>query len=209
MDMQNDMNKTPEKKLASESTRRSFMSKAAIGAPIVIASSAKPAWGAACMSGIMSGNVSNHAHTCDLSGGLSHGYWKNHNVLSKNDKIGGKKAERFSKQKPHCLDVVYKFYVKTGRKVYFSDNHCKVTSKIPALGSRNFLQCLTSGDKLEREFVGAILNAHFSDKGHLSPAYPYTMTDLMDILSQVTSENRDEIADLLESLHKNGHSNIV
>ncbi len=189
---------------ASASTtdaRRSFLKKAAIGAPIVIASSAKPAWGAACMSGIMSGNVSNHQHTCDLQGGLSHGHWKNHYIGSKNDHwtSGQKPAEKWSKKKDLILDSLRSnfkcFYVKTGQTYAFSN--FKINDRLVSGGDK-FLQLLKNGDEFEREIVTAFINASIP-----SLNYPYSISDVADIFDTVVADPSlaADVGGMLEGIH--------
>ncbi len=193
---------------ASASTtdaRRSFLKKAAIGAPIVIASSAKPAWGAACMSGIMSGNVSNHQHTCDLAGGLSHGHWKNHYVGMKDqhfktdedgefklDAFGNKKLKNKYKNNPDA------YFVKISGQLHFSA--LKYTDLL-GLDGYTLQQALELGGNksYERELATAFINASLKD----IVGYPYDLADVGDIANSVALDSSiaDDVSDMLEGIH--------
>jgi hypothetical protein len=62
-----------------KNTRRSFLKKTAIGAPVVSSIASQPVWGAGicALSGSLSGNLSNHGDQSDCKGpmGRSPGYW--------------------------------------------------------------------------------------------------------------------------------------
>ena len=177
-------------------TRRNFLKKATIGAPIVIATSTKPAWGAACMSGMMSGNLSNHQQqACELSGGLSHRHWKNHWV--------GKRKQHFrnnNRSKPlrnkfsGCLNH---FYVKNGQNYSFS-----TYERNSKLNGASFQSLLENGDQFEREIVTAFINASMNAA---SPGfYPYTVTEVHEIYDAAYSgkANASDVAVMLEGIHQ-------
>ena len=201
-----EQNKAPEKvSTDTTSARRSFLKKAAIGAPIVIASSTKPAWGAACMSGMMSGNVSNHEHTCDLAGGLSHGHWKEHYVGRNNnhykkrngqyvlDINGNRKLKNKYKDNPDA------YYVVIGGQLYFSA--LKYTKPL-GLGGYTLQEAmeLQGPYSYERELAGAFINASLNSIVN----YPYTLTDVGEIANAVALDPliEDQVSDMLEGIHK-------
>ncbi len=205
-----EQNKAPSKVSAdTTSARRSFLKKAAIGAPIVIASSTKPAWGAACMSGIMSGNVSNHEHTCDLQGGLSHGHWKNHWIgKSKKHYVGDKKKDSDGNKnplKPEFINFKGHYYVKYGQNHHISDY--KTSTKLP--GEGKFQNLLRDGTPYQREIVTALISASMNSANPLIPnnsqfPYPYSVEDVLDIHDAVSNNLADEgeVTDLLEGIHQ-------
>ncbi len=185
-------------KASTNKTRRSFLKKAAIGAPVVIASLTKPAWGVACMSGIMSGNVSNHEHTCDLQGGLSHDHWKNHFIGSKDNHwtSGQQPSNWWTKESEILANLRPKFkhfYVKTGQNYEFSN--FKNNSK---LGGKRFGWLLQNGDIFDREIVGAFINASIPSLG-----YPYSIADVQEIydLVMLGDAERNEVGEMLEGIH--------
>ncbi len=203
---QNDSSSEQNKALQEVSTsatkaRRGFLKKAAIGAPIVIASSTKPAWGAACMSGIMSGNVSDHTHTCTLQqSGKSHGHWKNHLIGSKNDHwTAGQRPSQWWTKKSEILASLrpkFKhFYVKTGQNYEFSS--FKNNSKLE-IGGKRFGWLLRNGDIFDREIVTAFINASIPSLG-----YPYSISDVQEIydLVQLGDADRTEVGEMLEGIH--------
>lgn len=197
-------NNSSEQNKASQDARRSFLKKAAIGAPIVIASSTKPAWGAACMSGIMSGNISNHTHTCDLQGGLSHGHWKNHWIgKSKKHFVGNKKKDADNNKnpfKPEFEDYKYHYYVKYGQTYHISPY--KRWSKLDGV---KFKTLLETGLRYEREIVTAIISASMSTATPpIDNFFPYSIEDVLDIHDLVTAnpDKIDEVTDLLEGIHQ-------
>jgi len=60
---------------SSTNSRRKFLRKAALSAPVITTIAAKPAWGSTIIcSGSVSGNVSQHGD--DFQGGCSQGRWK-------------------------------------------------------------------------------------------------------------------------------------
>jgi len=64
-----------ESNSSSTNSRRRFIRKAALSAPIITTIAAKPAWGSTIVcSGSVSGNVSQHGD--DIQGGCSQGRWK-------------------------------------------------------------------------------------------------------------------------------------
>jgi len=188
------------------SARRGFLKKAAIGAPIVVASSTKPAWGAACMSGIMSGNVSNHEHTCELAGGLSHGHWKKHYVGMKDqhyktDSNGDFILNDKGKRK---LKKIYRghrdeYFVKIGGQLYFSSLKYTKLLGLDGLTLQEAME-LNGPYSYERELAGAFINASLKDIVN----YPYTLSDVGDIAAAVALDPSIEaaVSDMLEGIHK-------
>ena len=210
MSKQNNSPKEPNEmtfttKVSPSNAKRRFLKKAAIGAPIVIASSATPAWGAACMSGIMSGNVSNHVHTCTLAGGLSHGHWKRHYV--------GMKDQHFENQKGapvlnafgnKTLKNKYKnhpdaYFVVIGGKTYFSTFKYTDLLGLDGLTLQDALE-MKGNHSYERELAGAFINASLKD----IVSYPYTLADVADIANEVALNPNieDTVADMLEEIHQ-------
>lgn len=197
-------NNSSEQNKVLQDARRSFLKKAAIGAPIVIASSTKPAWGAACMSGMMSGNVSNHDHTCNLQGGLSHGHWKSHCVgmadghyKKKNgsfvlDSSGNRKLKNKYKYNP---DV---YFVKNGQQLYFSA--LKYTDLL-GLNGYTLQEALELGanNSYARELAGAFINASLRNIVN----YPYTLADVGEIADEVVLNPsiEDAVSNMLENIH--------
>lgn len=189
-------------KTTNNETRRRFLKKAAIGAPIVIASSAKPAWGAACMSGIMSGNLSNHEHVCTLSGGLSHGHWKTHWV-------GNSKYHHVDEDMSKPLKDKYKpladrYFVKIGQDKYYSDFNRFSSYKI---GGITFQNAMEIGNRFQREIVTAFISASLAGTVN----YPYSLVDVYDILDEVEAKSGDyefeeSVCSLLEGIHQGATS---
>ncbi len=190
---------------SATSARRSFLKKAAIGAPIVIASSATPAWGAACMSGIMSGNVSNHDHLCTLQGGLSHGHWKNHYVGMKDQHYKKDSNGDFILNKNGKRRLINefkgqrnKYFTKIDGQYYFSS--LKFT-KLLGVGGYTLQEALELGGNnvYERELAGAFINASLKDIVN----YPYTLSDIGEIANSVALDASIEasVADMLEGIH--------
>ncbi|MCW8832338.1 MAG: hypothetical protein OQK09_04095 [Colwellia sp.] len=194
-----EQNKTsPEVKTSATTARRSFLKKAAIGAPVVIASSTKPAWGAACMSGLMSGNVSNHEHTCDLQGGLSHGHWKEHWIGKKKQHFIG--DDKNNPLKPAFEDYNKHYYVKYGQNYHISPY--KKNSK---LDGDKFQYLLINGTPFQREIVTALISASMiSATPAINGFYPYSVQDVLDIYDAVMDNLADEteVKDLLEGIHQ-------
>lgn len=182
--------KSGEHKKPNPVGRRNFLKKAAIGAPIVLASSSRPAWGMPdCLSGIMSGNLSNHEHTCKLSGGLSHGHWKNHYVTGneQSSRRGGSSVPDSSK-KDH-------YFIKYGQSYTYSNSSHKTET---VFDGSTYQTLLESGTRYQREIVTALLNA---DTG--ANSYPYSVSDILEIHSLVIAGDitETEASDLLEGLH--------
>ncbi len=183
---------------SQSSTRRRFLKNAAIGAPVVIASSAKPAWGAACMSGVMSVYHSGPQAVCNLSGGLSHGHWKTHYVgrndghfVNRNRSLGLK--NKF-KDKMNC------YYVKdAGGNLHFSN--CETSS---VFGSYTCQQSLENGGSYQCELITALISASLRD----IVGYPYTIADVEEIYLSVLSGDADanRVANMLEGIHKGAMS---
>lgn len=79
--MFNDEKQMKPSNQVSKNTRRSFLRKAAVGAPVIVAASAKPSWATThcTVSGTMSGNLSNNQGTTDQCATASQGepptYW--------------------------------------------------------------------------------------------------------------------------------------
>lgn len=183
---------------SATSARRSFLKKAAIGAPIVIASSTKPAWGVACMSGIMSGNVSNHDHTCNLQGGLSHGHWKNHYIGKKKQHFQGN--DKNNPLKAEFEDYNKHYYVKYGQSYHISPY--KKNSKLD--GDR-FQALLNNGTPFQREIVTALISASMSSATPpINDFFPYSVEDVLDIYEAVMNNlaDEDEVTQLLEGIHQ-------
>ncbi len=81
MEMSDKENKSLETDTHSSqvNTRRNFLIKSAVAAPIITSLASKPAWAVeqCTVSGMMSGNLSLHDENCGFEG-LSPGYWKTH-----------------------------------------------------------------------------------------------------------------------------------
>ncbi len=162
--MQNDNQKTPEKKLVSESTRRSFIRKAAIGAPVIVASSAKPAWATTdCFSpsGMMSGNTSHpeaHKIECDQqAGGRTPTDWKNCDVNKYRRDRGYTKSQMCKKlgiSRNSYDNVRDKFYCHSGSFISLSKY-----GKNDRLGANKLVDLLSVGDDFDCEIATAKLNA--------------------------------------------------
>ena len=199
-----DKNKaTSEIETVATKARRGFLKKASIGAPIVIASSTKPAWGAACMSGMMSGNVSNHEHECELSGGLSHGHWRNHYIGRMNPHwTSGHKPNQWWREQnipllKEPLRLKFKhFYVQLGDGSFIFSNY-KINDRIETNGPK-LLQLLKDGDEFDREIATAFINASVSSLG-----YPYSIADVQEIydLVKIGDADRSDVAGMLEGIH--------
>lgn len=191
MEMQKDTKLSANKLNVSADTRRNFLKKASIGAPILLATSTKPAWGVDCMSGMMSGNLSKPAPTCDLSGGLSHGHWRNHYV--------GSPTGTNSKSSNHPAKKAGRFYYKKGQSFVYSKY--SINSNI---GNINFLTAITAqgNDVFGREIVTALINADMSSRGGVS--YPYSIEDVESIYMEVVVNKKAdeaEVGKMLESIH--------
>lgn len=202
--LEQDNKATQENKASSEvsasptNARRSFLKKAAIGAPVVIASSTKPAWGVACMSGMMSGNVSNHVHTCDLQGGLSHGHWKEH-------WIGKKKQHFVGNDKNNALKAEFENYYKHYYVKYGQNHHISPYKKTSKLDGDKFQYLLNNGTPFQREIVTALISASMiSATPAINDFYAYSVQDVLDIYDAVMDNLADEteVKNLLEGIHQ-------
>ncbi|MCJ8321076.1 MAG: hypothetical protein MJK12_15660 [Colwellia sp.] len=192
---------------SATNARRSFLRKAAIGTPIIIASSTQPAWGAACSSGLMSGNVSDHALTCDISGGLSHGHWKEHWIgksrkhyisNDENKKLKAKDLGAADLQDAFIADNYKHYYVKYGQ-----NHHVSPYKKTSKLDNVKFQVLLKGGDRYDREIVTALISASFN--GIISSNfYPFSVGDILDMHDRVSTgdEKANDIASMLENIHK-------
>ena len=64
-----------EKKLSVDNGRRQFFKKAGAGAAIITTVTSRPVWAGQCsMSGLLSGDLSNHGHVADCAAGHGHQY---------------------------------------------------------------------------------------------------------------------------------------
>ena len=164
--MQDEHNLSSKKQTESSSTaRRSFLKKAAIGAPVVIASSAKPAWATDCFSpsGIMSGNASHQEqHKIDCStqaGGFGAPEWKKSYVGYCKDILGWS-----GKDERNYLGMTRNQYRAAKKKYYCRDQY---TGKLSlsrmkcddGFGNSLIKHKLASSDEFECEIAAAKLNA--------------------------------------------------
>lgn len=182
--------KNDEQQVVSPEGRRSFLKKASIAAPIVVASSAKPAWAGGktitCMSGAMSDNFSGKEPTCDLKAKNAKDctYWRNKYV---------KHRTKTSKKKSDCnkLGVAdynqhYKFvgnyYFKASNKRWVNTG----INKSNSMGSHTTIeQMLDSSDEFYQEIASALLNAKTCEKDINCIDYPYSSSEVIDIFTQV------------------------
>ncbi|MDX2367685.1 MAG: hypothetical protein QNK36_04665 [Colwellia sp.] len=190
---------------SATSARRSFLKKAAIGAPIVIASSTKPAWGAACMSGIMSGNVSDHTHTCNLAGGET-------SDILLNSFVGGQDSHWTSGTQPAtwwAKDDEVKATLRPYFKCYYAPlpdetvdptefSIYKNNLPLPTITGKTFRQALKDGTPYQSELAAAFINASL-----LSLNYPYSIADVEEIAMAVLAGDAtaEKVAEMLNKIH--------
>ena len=207
MDMLNKDTSSKESKTIDANTRRTFLKKASIGAPIIIASSSKPAWGVQCMSGIMSGNISNHVHTCNLTSNnaQSASYWKNKYVGYYMDYHSKTKA-----QECQILGISSRKFDRKRDKYYYWDQYSNKPvfaggiKKSSFMGDKTMDALLQAFDRFEQEISAARLNAAICAKDPNCINYPYTINDVDQIFLEVsvmTDPNKvNEVADMLKEI---------
>ncbi|REL28573.1 hypothetical protein DXX93_19720 [Thalassotalea euphylliae] len=175
---------------ASESSRRRFIKKAAIGAPVVLASSTKPAWATTqCMSGVMSGNVSSHKTTCHLTShnAKGHYYWKDKYVGYYHHHLG-----KSIKQECHILGIKERDY-KAMKYTYYFRNHSNSKPLFTTLkrwhkmGHYKMRELLDSHHGFEQEIAAARLNAATCASHPNFISYPYTVHDVDQIYFTVST----------------------
>lgn len=176
---------SPEMDVAAKNaTRRGFLKKAAIGAPIVLASSAVPAWGRkGCMtSGQISGNLSDHDHADDEKSGKhpkdleKNCVGNNENHFEKHQR-GMRGRVRYKKQRNGKLtksrrgDYVLQRWCKDHENEYFCDekvssrdnfsgkNHC-AHSQISSSGTLHNM--LNSSDQFDCHIAAAFVCAQIT-----------------------------------------------
>lgn len=173
-------------------SKRKFIKKAAVGAPIILVSTMKPAWGMECLSGMMSGNLSNHQHQCDAVSGLASTFWRENFV--------GSKDEHYKRDDPSSNVLKRKFkhydgcyFVKIGRRYHFSDMRTD-----SYFGDTTCQFALESHDAFMREIVTARINASIPGLN-----YVYSITDVEDIYRMVLSgADEHSILDILTQVHQ-------
>ena len=193
----------------SDNSRRSFLRKASIGAPVVMASSATPAWATAkCMSAMMSGNLSNHEHTCELTSQNAKdchywkhkyvGYYKKHHGKTKQEecKILGISTQEFDNYKNH-----YYFWDHYNNKpliISIKRGH--------SMGSFRMKQLLDDHELFNQEISAARLNAATCSIDPGCIMYPYTVQDVdqiyVDTLMMNSFEKREEVAHMLQGIRR-------
>ena len=189
LDKENSMKKTTQ----TSSNRRSFLKKAAIGAPVIIVSSAKPAWGANCLSGMMSGNLSNHTHVCAVRGGKSAQYWS---------------TRVYSGADPTNLG-----------KYYYNVGSAKVKSDVretTTVGSFGTVGALMSRGGVSAELAAMFINADmkkiYDTTGSSTirnrlrdefASYPYEQSDVIRLFMDLDNNEADEdtILNILDQVH--------
>ena len=201
--LEQDNNSTEQSKTTVEvsatDARRGFLKKAAIGAPIVIASSTKPAWGAACLSGMMSGNVSDHGAQCNLRSGRSPQEWRS-------EQIGAKKWHWLNNTKPpqgqrtrNKIKAIYrdhykKYYVNISGTLHYSNFHT-----YDELFGDKIWRNLRDGDLYTKQIIAAFLNASLQ-----APlGYDYSPSDVNEIADAVEMGDADanKVGNMLADIH--------
>ena len=197
MDMLN--KESSSKKLSSTgakstetNNRRSFLKKASIGAPVVIASASKPAWAGNCMSGMMSGNTSSPTSTCNTRGGKSSFFWNNNYVT--------RQYRRNGNEHPYYLHYRYKINNK------YIKSRCKTTTPCGQHGTLG--QLMADPNDACSELAAAYINADMCDllKSYgITPFtnYPYSQLDIIDLISGVMSGSLDnkKVLEILLQVH--------
>lgn len=203
--------KNDENGVSVPKSRRSFLKKASIAAPIIIASSAKPTWATstdiACMSGVMSGNLSGRARHCDAistnakpPSEWASSYTKNYKNSS--NKVQKRKAvcQNVGVNYNHVnyeTDIAYRYYyeltpnhwvlvdLKRGNKIYDKK-----------------LKDLLAGSFFEKEIAAAMLNAKAGEKAETGVIYPYSSGQVLEIYLEVVNDNAKEtlVAQMLEGI---------
>ena len=181
--MQKDTKLSANKLNVSADTRRNFLKKASIGAPILLATSTKPAWGANCLSGMMSGNLSNQTPVCTTRAGLNGTFWKSSYVKNTSNQNYGK----------------FKYKHNGNWK------KSRVTLSTP-VGNHGSAQSLLNQGGAYSELAAAFINADMCDKYSSIPVfanYPYKQTDVLDILDAIALGNADAatVEDILKQVH--------
>lgn len=198
-----------EQSISDASSRRSFLKKASIGAPIIVASSTQPAWATAkCMSGVMSGNLSNHENKkkCDLK---SHNakdchYWK-HKYVGYYRKHHGKTKQ----QECNILGIGLHEYDSYKNRYYFWDHYNSrplflTIKRGHAMGNYRMKELLNSHELFYQEVSAARLNAATCTIDPGCIMYPYTVQDVdqiyVDTLMMNKFEKLNEVALMLQGI---------
>jgi len=184
------------------SARRGFLKKASIGAPIVIASSTRPAWGATCLSGMMSGNVSDHGAQCELNSGRTPSQWKKQNIGAANSHwINNTKPPQGQK----TIDKIKPEFREHFRKYYYIDGqnqiHYSVYRTYNSLLETNdrIGRNLKNGDLFAQQMTAAFINASLQTQ----IGYDYSPSDVNEIFDAVLSGEAEEqkVAEMLATIH--------
>ena len=162
----------------NRTSRRNFIIRAAVVPPVITTLASRPAWGlGVCgLSGVLSGNLSNHDHSTPCTGpeGKSPGYWWQFTkAFCKNKKLGKK--------------VIYQ-WSKTGYLPH--DSFSSVFGSVPTQGQGNTLGqvILTVGvpggfANFERHVVAAFLSVSHPDINT-----PYTLAQVKEAYTKALAE---------------------
>lgn len=189
------------------SSRRSFLRKASIGAPVIVASSAKPAWATAqCMSGMMSGNLSNHEHTCDLTSNNAkdNHYWK-HKYVGYFHKREGKSKEH----ECNLIGIRLDQYDTYKNRYYFWDHYANRAlflniKRGHSMGDYRMKELLNKSELFYHEVAAARLNAATCTLDPGCIMYPYSVQDVdqiyVDALLMNSYEKLDDVGRMLKGI---------
>ncbi|WP_114327592.1 hypothetical protein [Candidatus Colwellia aromaticivorans] len=179
----------------TKDARRSFLKKAAIGAPIVIASSTKPAWGAACMSGMMSGNVSDHNAQCDIRSGRNPTDWENSYVGADDSHYTNNDPSKKLLNWCRGYEDQYFVVVDIDDPANFSGSLNTTNSVFQGITIHNRL---TGIDEFSRQIAAAVLNV-------VTPniPYEYDILEIQEIYDNAESDQktRENVARILADIH--------
>lgn len=177
----------------ASNTRRKFLRKAAIGAPVVIASSARPAWATANVSGNISGNLSNQAGTPVTISGKNCEHWKQNYVGCKDKHY--KKGDRSKGLKRQFKNLEGQYYARVNGSTCYSPH--KTESRFG--GNLCLKDMINSYDRFEKEIGAAFINASLKNDFD----YPYHETDVKRFCTDVQQGRytRKQVADALEKVH--------
>lgn len=204
--------KNDEQQVVSPEGRRSFLKKASIAAPIVVASSAKPAWATttdiACMSGVMSGNLSGRARHCDATStnakspfdwkpSYAKGYNRDSNKVQKRKAVCNKVGVNYVNGTQYKSDIASNYYFELN-----SDKWILIGAKRGSTIDNKKLKDLLNGTAFEKEIAAAMLNAKAAENPETGVGYPYSSGQVLEIYLEVAGDDSKEelVTQMLEGI---------
>lgn len=190
-DLENANNENASK--SNKSSRRSFIKKAAVGAPVISTIASKPVWAGQCsLSGNMSGNTSQHDRTdCLNFQGYSPGGWKENGNGNGNASQNGGAYQYWpllSCKKEHSLSSY--FNISSDFQMQIPSGHQSNAIKESGLMTNCLYNALLSNNGVIKQFTAALLNADLSEQTSYLD-YPYTVQDIKDIFNKADHSSEE------------------